>query len=254
MKRTVASAPFRRRTDRSSTPRLRRPLTVVTGLISALALSIAFVPAASAQVTPPSNTVPNFNGTGGTFTFNGFNGGSSNVAAVAPGSSNTASSTLTLPNLNNGSIYTAPVGIVGASSPFVGCPYGFGEGSEVTETSYFTALSTAGIYNITADLGPNFTCQDSWHSSRTEPVVAVLVVTSFESVCALAHSYSTDPAVAAGLCSKLAAAQSAASHGELKTEANILRAFNNQVSAQTGKALTSKQADTLSTLVYYLMP
>lgn len=233
-----------------------RFLTVVVGLIGAAALSVAFVPAAGAQVTPPSNTVTDFNGvTGATFTFNGFNGGTSNLAVVAPGSANTTSETLTLPNLSNGSIYRAPVGIVGASSPFNNCPSVSGSGGTSTTTSTFNAPTTAGIYDIAGDLGPNFTCQQSWHPTA-HPPVAVLVVTSFSSVCDLAQSYTatTDPGVGSGLCDKLTAAQDAANRGNTKAEGNILRAFDNQVAAQTGKALTSSQADTLTTLVYYLMP
>jgi hypothetical protein len=254
MKRTVTAAPTSLQAVKSRVLGIPRLFTVAIGLIGALALSVAFVSAAAAQVTPPENTISNFHETGGTFTFNGFNGGSSNVAVVVPGSANSASSTLTLPNLKNGSVYTAPVGIVGFSSPFNGCPNVEGYGGTSTVTSSFTAPGTAGIYNITADLGPNFTCQGSWHSTTTGPVVAILVVTSFESVCALAHSYSTDPGVADGLCDKLAAAQRAADRGETKAQANILRAFDNQVSAQTGKALTEEQANTLTTLVYYLEP
>ncbi len=235
-------------------PRIRQLSTLVAGFVSAAVLSLALVPAASAQVTPPSNSLTNFNGTGGTFTFNGFDGGTSNVLVAEPGTSHEASTTLTLPNLESGNFYTAPVGIKGFSSPFEGCPFGSGYGSTETATSTFTAPSTAGIYDVTADLGPNFTCQDSWHPAIGNPAIAIVVVTSFESVCSLAQSYSTDPAVAVGLCDKLAAAGAAGSSGATKAQANILRAFDNQVAAQTGKALTSAQADMLTTLAYYLLP
>lgn len=231
----------------------------LASLLTAIGLSVAFVPAASAQVTTPSNTIENFGGNGSTFTFNGFNGGSSNIAVVQPGSANTTSETLTMPYIETGAIYTAPIGIEGASSPFLGCPYGFGyyAGSD-TATSYFTAPTTAGIYYITAFLGMQFTCQDSWHSSAGDHV-GVLVVTSFDSVCSLAQSYTstTDPSVGAGLCDKLAAANAASQRGNTNAEQNILNAFDNLVAAQTStdqavKALTSDQAETLTTLVYYL--
>lgn len=238
---------------------VKRPrlLAGLASVIAAMGLSAAFVPAASAQeITPPSNTITNFGGNGSTFTLNGFNGGSSNLAVVQPGSANTTSETLTMPYLETGAIFTAPIGIEGAASPFVDCPYGSGyyAGSS-TATSYFTAPSTAGIYYITAFLGMQFTCQDSWHSTPGQEI-GVLVVTSFDSVCSLATSYtaSTNPAVGAGLCDKLAAAKAASARGDVTAESNILSAFGHQLSAQTGKALTSEQASTLDTLVYYLMP
>lgn len=231
-----------------------RVVAGVASLIGAVGMGAAFVPAASAQVTAPSNTITNFGGNGSTFTVVGFNGGTSNLEAVQPGSSNTITETLTMPDLGNGNIYTAPIGFVGAAAPFSSCPYGFGSGGSTdTTVSSFTAPNTAGIYNITAFLGPNFTCADSWHTSAGQ-TVATLVVTSFSSVCSLAQSYSTDPAVASGLCDKLSAAAASSSRGNTTATTNQLRAFDNQVAAQTGKALTSAQAETLTTLVYYLMP
>lgn len=229
-----------------------RAFARVVSVLGVVGLSLAFLPAASAQVTPPPTTV-DIGGNGSTITNVAING-NGNVAVVAPGSSNTITATLTMPDLGNGNIYTAPIGLEGAASPFSNCPYGFGSGGSTdTATANFTAPSTAGIYNIRADLGPNLTCSGSWHPSG-QATIAVLVVTSFSSVCSLAESYSTDPAVAAGLCDKLAAAENAADRGNAKAASNILNAFGHEVAAQTGKALTSDQADTLMTLVSYLYP
>ncbi len=243
-------------TGTSRRHRTRSLFATFTALISAAAMAVAFVPTASAQVTAPNPVLSNFNGTGGTFTFNGFDSGTSNLLVTAPGTSHTASTTLDLPYIETGNLYTAPVGIRGFDTPFSGCPVGWGYGpSSNTATSYFNAPSTAGIYDVAADLGPNFTCEDSWHSDiSADNTVAVIVVTSFDSVCSLAQSYSSDPNVAAGLCDKLAAAKRAADEGATKAETNILKAFDRQVSAQTDKALKADQAETLTTLAYYLMP
>ncbi len=68
------------------------------------------------------------------------------------------------------------------------------------------------------------------------------------SMCNLVMQFSTSTDVAAGLCDKLTAASQAAARGQNKTKTNILRAFDQQVSAQTGKAVTSEQASVLTNL------
>ena len=83
-------------------------------------------------------------------------------------------------------------------------------------------------------------------ASDHDPSVARLPLPlTFDSLCGLARLYSLDPAVADGLCDKLA---SAASQTNTKTRDNLLQAFRNQVDAQTGKALTAAQAATLKDL------
>jgi hypothetical protein len=74
------------------------------------------------------------------------------------------------------------------------------------------------------------------------------VQVSYPSLCRLASQFSTSTDVASGLCDKLSAASQAAVRGQNKPKTNILAAFDQQVSAQTGKALSSDQADVLTTL------
>ena len=74
------------------------------------------------------------------------------------------------------------------------------------------------------------------------------VQVSSSSLCSLATQFSTSTDVASGLCDKLTAASQAVVRGQDKPKTNILAAFDHQVSAQTGKALTSYQADVLSKL------
>jgi YVTN family beta-propeller protein len=75
------------------------------------------------------------------------------------------------------------------------------------------------------------------------------VQVSSGSLCNLATQFSTSTDVATGLCDKLTAASQAATRGQDKTKSNILRAFDQQVSAQSGKALTPEQASILTNLV-----
>jgi Peptidase family M1 domain len=65
---------------------------------------------------------------------------------------------------------------------------------------------------------------------------------TFASLEALVARFSTDPDVTAGLDDKLEAAAAAKS---ARQRANLLDAFDNQVRAQTGKALTAEQAQIL---------
>ena len=75
-----------------------------------------------------------------------------------------------------------------------------------------------------------------------------VVEVSYSSLCNLATQFSTSTDVATGLCDKLTAASQAAAAGQTKTKSNILAAFDHQVAAQKGKALTSEQADILTGL------
>ena len=65
------------------------------------------------------------------------------------------------------------------------------------------------------------------------------------SLCSLVKEFSTKSGIANGLCAKLDAAAAAGARGQSMTKANILNAFENQVAAQSGKALTADQATLL---------
>jgi hypothetical protein len=71
---------------------------------------------------------------------------------------------------------------------------------------------------------------------------------TFDSLCRLSASFSTDSTVDTGLCDKLAAAKAAAANGDTKTKNNNLAAYRQQVAAQSGKALTKQQATLLTNL------
>lgn len=69
---------------------------------------------------------------------------------------------------------------------------------------------------------------------------------SYDSLCSLTTQMSTNKGVSTGLCAKLSAASAAAARGQVKTAQNNLAAYANQVSAQSGKALTAAQAAVLT--------
>lgn len=214
------------------------------------ATSLMFASAASAQVVPPPSVVPIGGATNSTISEVTINGETTTVAVVAPNSTVAMHAKLTLgPGVNPGWIYWAGYGWVGAASASGCSPGAIGVGSYDETNFNLTAPSTAGVYEVGAALGPDY-CP--WASPVPGPTIAKIVVTSYESVCALAYEYSSDPSVASGLCSKLAAAERADARGQMNAKGNVLKAFGNQVRAQTGKALTPEEAEMLLLLVSYL--
>ena len=68
---------------------------------------------------------------------------------------------------------------------------------------------------------------------------------SFQSLCVLTASYVTDKGVANALCAKLRAASAARGSGHLEAEAGMLRAYVQQLDAQTGKRILDADASVL---------
>ena len=196
---------------------------------------------ASAQGSGPVEPIP-IGGNNSTVSGVSLNGVATTYVLVAPAATVAVRATMTLGSgVNAGWIYWAGYGWAGASSPSA-CSGGMqGVGSASTTSFTLTAPSVPGAYPVLAALAPD-PCP--WYQG---PAIAVIEVAggTFSSLCWLAGSYATDPAVAAGLCDKLAAAQSATDRGQTAVAANVIRAFDNLVNAQTGKALTADQAATL---------
>ncbi len=71
---------------------------------------------------------------------------------------------------------------------------------------------------------------------------------SYDSLRTLGEFYSTKEGIAHALGAKLDAAEAAEKRGDIEAKEGALRAFANQVQAQTGKALTLHQAIVLLTL------
>jgi len=76
-----------------------------------------------------------------------------------------------------------------------------------------------------------------------------LFLFSYDALRELCAFYSTKHGVAHALIAKLDAAEEAEKRGNPCARAGELRAFEHEVRAQTGKALTPNQAEVLSTLV-----
>jgi hypothetical protein len=78
------------------------------------------------------------------------------------------------------------------------------------------------------------------------------VVVTYDGLCGLVKELVGNAGIANSLCVKLDAASAAASRGQTKTAANDIAAFDNEVAAQSGKAITAAQAGTLTGLAAHL--
>jgi hypothetical protein len=89
-----------------------------------------------------------------------------------------------------------------------------------------------------------------YRSSDHDPVVVGLALhPSFARVCELTHSYVEKAGIAKSLCAKLEAAQRAGARGDSEAKAGSLRAYANELRAQSGKAITAERAEFLIGLV-----
>ena len=75
---------------------------------------------------------------------------------------------------------------------------------------------------------------------------------TYQSLCTLSARFSTRPGVDKTLCSKLAAAQTAAASGNTTKKNNILKAYRTYLASKTGIALTTTQATILTNLSTHL--
>jgi len=71
----------------------------------------------------------------------------------------------------------------------------------------------------------------------------------YPGLCTLTEVVTAKPGVAKSLCAKLQAAGAAEARGDLQAKAGLLRAYTNEVKAQTNKSVTPRDARTLITLV-----
>ena len=82
-------------------------------------------------------------------------------------------------------------------------------------------------------------------AQAVELAVGVYPLFSFQSLCVLTTSYVSDKSVANALCAKLRAASAARESGRLEAEAGTLRAYVQQLDAQTGKRILDANASLL---------
>ena len=98
-----------------------------------------------------------------------------------------------------------------------------------------------------------FYAPDPYRASDHDPViVGVAVRPTYGGICELIRSVAVSRGLATSLCAKLDAAAAADARGNGAAKAGQLSAFEHEVAAQTGKALTAAQAATLRRLVRLL--
>jgi hypothetical protein len=176
-------------------------------------------------------------------------------------SSATDTATVTITNVAPSATFSAPgttaagfpftLSLTGATDPSAadtaaGFTYAFDCGSGYS--GFGPAASAACATTDVGTLAVGGKVRDKDGGVR-EYTATVRVVVTYDSLCALVRSYSTDPAVADELCDKLAKAEAAPTSG---ARAGHLGAFRNQVAAKTGdqpgKAFTATQGAQLQLL------
>ena len=89
----------------------------------------------------------------------------------------------------------------------------------------------------------------AYRTSDHDPIIVGLdLTTSYADLERLTLAYVDDPAVAAALIDKLDAAELAEQRGNEQAKRAAIRAYVNQLRAQSGKALTAAEAELLISL------
>lgn len=88
--------------------------------------------------------------------------------------------------------------------------------------------------------------------NTTTTTTSFTVTVDGTSLCALAQQLSSKPGIASSLCVKIAQIVKAQAKGQTKVAANVLGALDNELRAQTGKALTAAEAALISSLAAQL--
>ncbi|HET8602476.1 MAG TPA: hypothetical protein VFM09_00965 [Marmoricola sp.] len=230
-----------------------RRLRALLPLLAAALLSLGLAPSAMAAVAavaaPASPVQVGF----ATISDLSINGVATTMATVDPGSQ--VSITATVAD-DHGTycvscIDNVPIGLSGAANP-AGCLEDTGfTGNTYTNTVMVTAPTEPGVYDVVAEANYTYYCSQNWDGSGTTIAELVVPATSSQ-LCSMVKADVTRAGVGKALCAKLSAAQRAADRGQTRTSTNILRAFEHQVAAQTGKSLTTDQADLLSLLASLL--
>jgi probable HAF family extracellular repeat protein len=121
-------------------------------------------------------------------------------------------------------------------------------GSGLASDPCMNALASGPAYWFGLGSHPlSVTVTDMAGNSTTKTATFTVRVT-YESLAALTMRFSTKPGVTHSLVEKLNTAQREAAQGNPKAEAAALHAYQHEVAAQTGKALSKAHAATLATL------
>jgi len=97
--------------------------------------------------------------------------------------------------------------------------------------------------------GNKFTAKATDHTGNTsEADIQFTVTVDFDSLSRLTESFITDEGIAHSLTAKLAAAKESSARGNKEAVEGKLTAYVNELSAQSGKSITEKQANLLISL------
>jgi Bacterial Ig-like domain/PKD domain len=195
--------------------------------------------------------------TGRTPTFTADDGDSSHTVGVqvtdSSGLTATATATIDVKNVAPTSTFAAP------ATAFAGLPFtlsltsSYDPSKADTEAGFTEAFDCGGgTYTASASCTANDVQTLTVHGTIedkdggvTTYTATVQVIVTFDSLCALVRSYSTDPKVADDLCAKLATAAAASTPS---AHDGAIGAFQNQADAKVGKGLTADQATELKLL------
>jgi predicted extracellular nuclease len=178
------------------------------------------------------------------------------------GQTATAQATVTVQNVPPTATFSAP------ASSFAGYPFTL----SLTSPSDPSAADNAAGFQYAFDCGSGYgafgssasaSCPTDDTGTRTvhgkirdkdggvtEYAATVQLVVTFDSLCALVTSWSTDDKVTKKLCHELAEAEKASEKGKPKQEQHHLREFEKQLDKKkAGKAFTDEQLATLERLV-----
>jgi hypothetical protein len=141
-----------------------------------------------------------------------------------------------------------------AEDTAAGFRYEFDCGVDSGDDSGFRAFPTASASCATTDIGPRTVLAritDKDDGSLKLGPKTVNVIVTFDSLCALTRSYSTDPSTTESLCAKL---QNASAASTDTAREGLLVAYRNELDALTGtepgKAFTTDQAEILRKLSF----
>jgi hypothetical protein len=163
---------------------------------------------------------------------------SASPSSVLTGGSSTVTADLTRNSdgADTSGSWTIPDGTSVGFATDLGTLSASSAGTSAGKASVTLSSSSAGTAHVSATL-----------DSQTVSTEVTFSLTA-ASLCTLTRELVTKSGVADGLCAKLNAAGAAAARGDLNAKRGALRAFANQLAAQTGKSITAANAATLEQL------
>lgn len=167
-------------------------------------------------------------------------GVSASPSSVPTGGSSTVTADLTRNSdgADTSGSWTIPDGTSVGFATDLGSLSASSAGTSAGKASVTLSSSSAGTAHVSATLD----------SQTVSTAVTFSLSLTAAGLCTLTRELVTNSGVADGLCAKLNAAGAAAARGDLNAKRGALRAFANQLAAQTGKTISAADAATLEQL------